>query len=91
MNPRCWTRESAVPNCKPLRPSSQQQSLNSKGQSKQTEYIDVSVHEINTKLMWEKDARTKLERNPEKACFMDEHDNRRRGEVDVWFAESIKH
>ncbi len=51
MNPRCWTRESAVSNCKPLRPSSQHRNLDSKGQSKQTEYIDVSVYEINTKLM----------------------------------------
>jgi hypothetical protein len=31
----------------------------------------------------EKGARTKIERNLEIACFMDEHDNRRRGEVDI--------
>jgi hypothetical protein len=60
-------------------------------QSQQAEYIDASVNEINTILLWEKGARIKLERNLEIACFMDEHDNRRRGEVDIQFAELVKH
>jgi hypothetical protein len=59
----------------------------SKGQSQQAEYINAIIiailHEINTKQMPGKGARTKIERNLEIACIMDERDDRRQGEMDV--------
>ena len=47
------------------------------------------MYKINTKRMWGKGARTKIEQNLEIAFTMDERDDCRPGEVDVRFTESM--